>query len=152
MRNTILIGLAILVVATIAASVLPASANSTDPQPGYTYIVVYKQADGSIVYAEGCPPSPANCAPTLQPGQSVVYITNNPILVKQFFADAQNAKLGNWHVNVQTQQLEITAAPTSGPVAPAFGIPLIGTVLPALAILGIATSSGLVWRRTHRHA
>jgi len=151
MRKTALIGFAILVLAALATSVLPVFADSTDPQPGNTYYVVYNQSDGSIVSAVGCP-SPAYCTPKLQPGQSVIYITDQPTLVKALFADAHNTKLGNWHVNLQTHQLEVTAATNSGLVAPAFGIPLIGTVLPALAILGVAMSSGLVWRRTHRHS
>jgi len=151
MRKKALIGFAILVLAALATSVLPVFADSTEPQPGYTYYVIYNQSDGSIVSAMGCPPS-AYCTAKLQPGQSVIYITDQPILVKQFFTDAYNTKMGNWHVNLQTHQLEVTAATNSGPVATAFGIPLIGTVLPALAILGLATSSGLVWRRTHRHA
>src|SRR2546426_9257081 len=63
MRNIALIGLAILIVASLATGILPAFAASTDPQPGYTYYVVYNQTDGSIVTAVGCPPYPAACTP-----------------------------------------------------------------------------------------
>lgn len=153
MRNLALIELAILFVAITTASVLPAFATSTEPQPGYTYYVVYGQTDGSIVVAVGCPPSPAYCKATLLPGQSVVYITDNPALVTAFFDDAYNGKMGNWYVNLQTHQLEGTASGGSGLILPSpFGILLIGTVLPSLALLGVATSSGLLWRRAHRHA
>ena len=116
MRKTALIGLAIVILAALATGVLTAFAQSSsqpqssspDPQPGYTYFVVYRQTDGFIVYASGCPPSPANCIQTVQSGQSIMYITDQPVLVKQLFADAHNSNLGNWHVNLQTNQLVTT--------------------------------------------
>jgi hypothetical protein len=149
MRYAILIGFAILILASAATSVLPAFADSVDPRPGYTYFVVYRQTDGFIVYAVGCPPSPAYCKPTLQPGQSVVYITDQPELVAQFFTDAHNAKMGNWHVNTQTHQLVNTG--TTGPVPPTiFGVSLLGTLLPALASGGVGTSGTLIYRRSRR--
>ncbi len=151
MRKTALIGFAILVLAALATSVLPAFADSTEPRPGYTYYIVYNQTDGSIVAAVGCPPSPAYCIPKLQPGQSVIYITDQPIVVNLLFADAHNAKLGNWHVNPQTHQLVSTSTTGSVTTAhPAFGIGLIGVALPALGFLGLATSSSLIWRRAHK--
>ncbi len=161
MRKTALIGLAIVILAGLATGVLTAFAQSAsqpqnngnsspDPHPGYTYYVVYDQTSGFIVGAVGCPPSPADCIPVLQPGQSVVYITDQPTVVKQLFADAYNAKLGNWHVNPQTHQLVSTASVNSGPVAPVSGISLIGFALPAFASLGVAMSGTFIWRRAHK--
>ncbi len=162
MRKMALIGLAIVILAALATGVLTAYAQSTsqiqnnnsspDPRAGYIYFVVYRQTDGFIVYAVGCSPSPANCTPTLQPGQSVIYITDQPVLVKQLFADAYNSNLGNWRVNLQTHQLATTGTTSSAFVAPAFGVSLFGAVLPALASLGVATSGSLVWRRARRRA
>jgi hypothetical protein len=160
MRKTSLIGLVIVILASLAAGVLTAFAQSTpqplssspDPRPGYTYYVVYRQSDGFIVSAVGCPPSPAVCAPTLQSGQSVMYITDQPVLVKQLFTDAYNSKLGNWHVNLQAHQLATTGTMSSASLAPAFGISLFGTLLPAFASLGVATSGSLIWRRARRRA
>jgi hypothetical protein len=160
MRKTALIGLAIVILASLAAGVLTAFAQSTpqpqssspDPRPGYTYFVVYRQSDGFIVYAVGCPPSPAVCTPTLQSGQSVMYITDQPVLVKQLFADAYNSNLGNWHVNLQAHQLATTGTTSSASIAPGFGVSLFGTLLPAFASLGVATSGSLIWRRARRRA
>jgi len=150
MRNIALIGLAILIVASLATGILPAFAASTDPQPGYTYYVVYNQTDGSIVTAVGCPPYPAACTPILQPGRSVMYITDQPLLVKQLFADAHNAKLGNWHVNLQTHQLVSTASVNSGPISQVSGIGMISIALPALASLGVGMLGSFIWRRAHK--
>ena len=158
MRKTALIGLAIVILAALATGVLTAFAQSSsqpqssspDPQPGYTYFVVYRQTDGFIVYASGCPPSPANCIQTVQSGQSIMYITDQPVLVKQLFADAHNSNLGNWHVNLQTNQLVTTGTTSSASVAQAFRVALFGTLLPALASLGVAASGTLVWRRAFR--
>jgi hypothetical protein len=143
------------VVTAFAQSTLQSQNNgngSSDPQPGYTYYVVYSQTDGSIVAAVGCPSSPASCTPILQPGQSVVYITDQPALVKQLFDDAHNAKLGNWHVTLQTHQLAGTSATSSASIAPPGGISLIGAILPTLASLGVGTSGTLIWRRTQKQA
>ncbi len=164
MRKTALIGSAIVILAALAAGVLTAFAQSSsqpqssspDPRPGYTYFVVYRQSDGFIVYAVGCAPSapssPANCAPTLQSGQSVMYITDQPVIVKQLFADAHNSNLGNWHVNLLAHQLVSAGTTSSSSFAPAFGVSLFGTLLPAFASLGVATSGSLIWRRARRRA
>jgi hypothetical protein len=151
MRDMTLIGFTILLLGALAASVLPVFADSTDPRPGYTYYVVYNQTTGFIVAAMGCPPSPADCTPFLQPGEAVLYVTDQPLVVQQLFVDAHNAKLGNWHVNLQTHQLENTGTTISGPIAPpAARTSLIGTLLPALALLGVATSGTFVLRRARR--
>jgi hypothetical protein len=159
MRKKALIGLTILALAAMAASVVfadstpTASQTTTDPQPGYTYYVVYRQTDGSIVAAVGCPPSPAYCTPTLQAGQSVIFITDQPLLVKQLFTDAHNAKLGNWHVDLQKRTLVSTGSSTTGAVAPpTFGSTLIGLAIPLLGSIGVVTSGTLIWRRTRRRA
>src|SRR6266446_7036083 len=156
MRKTSLIGLAIVILASLAAGVLTAFAQSTpqplsnspDPRPGYTYYVVYSQSDGFIVSAVGCPPSPAVCTPTLQWGQSVMFITDQPVLVKQLFTDAYNSKLGNWHVNLQIHQLASTGVTSSYCVASACGVPLFDIVLAAFVSEFLAISVSEELRRT----
>jgi hypothetical protein len=164
MRKTALIGLAIVILAAIATGVVTAFAQSTsqpqnnnsvpDPRPGYTYYVGYNQTDGSILYAVACLPSNgATCTPTLQSGQSLMYITDQPVLVKQLFTDAYNSKLGNWRVNLQTHQLASTGAPSSASVVPSiFGLTLVGLALPTSASIGVFTSGALIWRRARRHS
>ena len=166
MRKTALIGLAIVILVAIVTGVVTAFAQSPsqpqnnnsllDPRPGYTYTVVYRQTDGFIVYAVGCRPSPelgVYCKPTLRPGESVIDITDQPVVVKQFFTDSRlTGSSGNWHVDLATHQLVMTspASPTS--IAPILGISLIGAMLSFSASLGAGTLGTLVWRRTLRRA
>lgn len=162
MRNAILIALAVLSLAVFAAGVATAFAQSTsqpqdnnsvpDPMPGYTYTVVYRQTDGFIVYAEACMPSNGVvCTPVLKPGQSALDITNQPVLVHEFFTDAHNAKLNNWHVDLSTHQLESTSATSTGPLAPLASVTsTVSSALPGMGLFGLAISGTLLWRRTHR--
>jgi hypothetical protein len=165
MRKTALIRLAIVILAAIAAGVVTAFAQSTsqpqnnsslpDPRPGYTYSVVYRQTDGFIVSAMACRPSPeigVYCTSTLQPGQSVMDITSQPVLVGQLFTDAYNSKLGNWHVDLATHQLVSTSPASSASIAPSLGISLVGAMLSTSVSLGVGTSGALIWRRTLRRA
>jgi hypothetical protein len=154
-KNTILLGIIALTFATLAGGILPAFAASAEPQSGHVYYVVYNQTDGSIAAAGGCPasPSPITCIPVLQPGQSVLWITDNPALVKAFFTDAENAKMENWYVNMQTHQLERLATTSSGPVTtPVLGITSIQVLFPALTLVGAALSTIYVRRRAHRQS
>ena len=144
MKNTVLLGIIALTFAALAGSILPAFAAPADPQPGRVYYVVYNQTDGSIAAAGGCPASfpPITCIPVLQPGQSVLWITDNPALVMAFFTDAENAKMESWHVNMQTHQLERLATTISGPVTtPVLGTTPIQVLFPASTLLVATTSS-----------
>lgn len=150
MKNTILLGIIALTFAALVGGILPAFAASADPQPDHVYYVVYNQTDGSIAAAGGCPASlaPITCIPVLQPGQSVLWITDNPVLVKAFFTDAENAKMENWHVNMQTHQLVRLATTSSGPVTtPVLGTTAIQVMFPALTLIGAALSTVYVRRR-----
>jgi hypothetical protein len=154
-KNTILLGIIALTFATLAGGILPAFAASAEPQSGHVYYVVYNQTDGSIAAAGGCPasPSPITCIPVLQPGQSVLWITDNPALVKAFFTDAENAKMESWHVNMQTHQLERLATTSSGPVTtPVLGTTSIQVLFPALTLIGAALSTVYVRRRAHKQS
>ncbi|HZY94300.1 MAG TPA: hypothetical protein VFE98_05480 [Candidatus Bathyarchaeia archaeon] len=162
MRKTALIGLAIVTLAAIATGVVTAFAQSTsqpqsnnsslDPRPGYTYTVVYRQTDGFIVYAVACRPSPelgVYCKPTLQPEQSFIDITNQPVLAQQFFTDW---KYDNWHVDLATHQLVRTSPVSSASIAPSLGIWLVGAMVSVSASLGVGAFGTLIWRRTLRRA
>src|SRR2546428_979601 len=165
MKNTILLGIIALTFAAVAGGILPALAASAAPHPGHpvqpghpphpgrVYYVVYTQTDGSIAAAGACPASfpPITCIPVLQPGQSVLWITDNPTVVKAFFTDA--AKMENWHVNMQTHQLERLATTSSGPVTtPVLSTTSIQVLLPALTLIGAALSTVYVRRRAHRQS
>ena|SRR2546425_4564010 len=153
MKNTILLGIIALTFAALAGGILPAFAASAEPQPGHVYYVVYNQTDGSIAAAGGCSasPSPITCIPVLQPGQAVLWITDNPTLVKAFFTEA--AKMENWHVNMQTHQLERLATTSSGPITtPVLSTTSIQVLLPALTLIGAALSTVYVRRRAHRQS
>jgi len=159
MRNRTLIGLAIVSLVVFATAVVVAFAQSPpqtqndEPRAGYTYYVIYDQTNGFIVLASACPPSPAYCVASPQPGQSVIYITDQPSVVKQLFGDGHNGRLGNWHVDLQTHQLASTGAPSSASALPsAFGLTLVGVVLPTSASIGVVTSGALIWRRARRHS
>lgn len=155
-------GLAVFSLAVFATGVVaafaqspPATPNNQNdfpppPQPGYTYWVIYSQTDGSIISAVGCPPGQAYCVATPKQGQSAVYITDQPSLVKQLFADGHDGKLGNWHMNLQTHQLESTATTSTGPIAPLVSeISTMGAVFPGMGLFGLAISSTLLWRKKH---
>jgi hypothetical protein len=156
MKNAVLLGIVAVTFAALVGGILPAFARSIDPpQPGRVDYVVYNQTDGSIAAAGDCPAflPPLTCIPGLKPGQSVLWITDNPVLVKAFFTDAKNAKMGNWHVNLQTQQLERSATTSSGPVTtPVLGTTSIQVMLPAMTLLGAALSTVHVRRRAHKQS
>ena len=162
MKTMILFGVAALTLVILTGSILQASAGtfdaqpgSADPQPGYVYYVVYNQTDGYIRAAGGCPSSssPNTCIPILRLGESVIWITDNQTVVKAFFADLQNSKMEDWHVNLQTHQLERVATTSSGPIAPpTLGIASIQVLFPALTLIGAALSTVYVRRRAHKQS
>lgn len=152
MKNRTLIAFAILSFGILAVSILPVFADSPDPQSGWRYYVVYNQNNGSLVGASGCSPPPAACEPILQQGQAVLYITDQPAVVKRFFIDARAGKGESWHVNLQTHQLEKTT-PTGSVTSPlAFaGTWLInGGILPVIASVGVVLSAAFAFRRIHK--
>ena len=162
MKTMILLGVATLTFVILTGSVLQVAAGafdpqpgSADPQPGYVYYVVYRQSDGYIVAAGGCPSSssPNTCLPLMQSGESVLWITDNPTVVKAFFADLQHSKMEDWHVNLQTQQLERVATTSPMPLAPpALGITSIQVLVPTLSLIGVAFSGVYIRQRTHKQS
>ncbi|TMI22690.1 hypothetical protein E6H31_01405 [Candidatus Bathyarchaeota archaeon] len=139
MKNTVLTALVILAFGALATSILPVFAYSSDPQPGWTYYVVYNQSDGSIVWAAGCSPPPAACSPVLRQGEALVWITDQPALVNQFFEDAHNGKMGNWHVNTTTHAVEVMTPSSIG-----LASPLQSSLVTQMLYRGILTGLGAI--------
>jgi len=148
MKKSLPLVLLVVGIVMLISSTLPTHADPTQYTPGWTYYIVYNQADGTIVSADACS-NP--CSPVAHEGQAIIDITNQPIVVTQLFKDAYNQQLGNWHVNTTTHAIESIRPGSSVAVAPTqtlLGLLVYSGIPAGLGAVG-ALLSGMVLKRRY---